>query len=412
MRIAIASDWFYPKIGGIESHMDELARHLLNAGHEPHIITHDYRYLAPYNDGFPYPVHRFRGLIYLKEYHVSLSPGQLQKINKLYKTMDFDLTHVHSIYSPFSIAVANLSRGIRNVPVVATNHSFFGEPKMGDIIKPLLRYYLRRMDAFIAVSTPVAEDTKELLGESLGDRAVEIIPNGIDVSYWRPADDEERENARNKLGIRDNEIVLLYVGRMTERKQAHRLPFVISSALKMSDMEKYRVRVIMIGNGPMRDKLEENLRITNIIDRTILMDFIPRKSLREIYWAADVVLMPGMLEAFPIVGLEASATGKLIVGRNESGLSDLIIDGQTGFLSYSEKELSEKLSIVLSHTELIPKMGKEARKRAEKEFAWDVILKRLLSVYKSAINRAEGFNNRYLVYKAFRRVANDDNTEF
>ncbi len=409
MRIAIASDWFYPKIGGIEAHMDELARHLLDAGHEPHIITHDYRYLAPYNDGFPYPVHRFSGSIYLREYHVSLSPGQLRKINRLYRTMDFDLTHVHSIYSPFSIAVANLSRGIRNVPVVATNHSFFGEPKMGDIIKPLLRYYLRRMDVFIAVSTPVAEDTKELLGQSLRDRSVEIIPNGIDVDYWRPADEEERENARSNLGIKDNEIVLLYVGRMTERKQAHRLPFVISSALKMSGMDKYHVKIIMVGNGSMRDKLEENLRITGIVNRTILMDFMPREKLREIYWAADVVLMPGILEAFPIVGLEASATGKLIVGRNESGLSDLIIDGQTGFLSYSEKELSEKLAIVLSHTELIPKMGKEARKRAEKEFAWKVTLKRLLSVYKAAINRAEEFDNRYLLYRVFRRIADGNN---
>ncbi len=405
MKIAIASDWFYPKVGGIEAHMDELARHLLDAGHEPHVITHDYRYLAPYNDGFPYPVHRFRGSVYLRDYHISLSPGQLWRINGLYKSVDFDVTHVHSIYSPFSIAVANLSRGIRGVPVVATNHSFFGEPRLGGVIKSLLRYYLRRMDAFVAVSTPVAEDTRRLLGRSLGNRIVTTIPNGIDVEYWRPPEEEEREKARNMLNLGGNEIALLYVGRMTERKQAHRLPFVISKALEMSGTPKDRIRVIIIGNGPMKEALKSNLDATGLRERAILMDFIPRQNLREIYWAADVVLMPGMLEAFPIVGLEASATGKLIVGRNESGLSDLIVDGQTGFLSYSEEELSQKLAAVLSRTELIPKMGKEARERAEREFSWDVILKRLLEVYRTAINRGEEFDDRYLLYRAIRRIA-------
>ncbi|WP_456395530.1 glycosyltransferase family 4 protein [Thermococcus sp.] len=405
MKIAIASDWFYPKVGGIEAHMDELARHLLDAGHEPHVITHDYRYLTPYNDGFPYPVHRFRGSVYLRDYHISLSPGQLWRINGLYKSVDFDVTHVHSIYSPFSIAVANLSRGIRGVPVVATNHSFFGEPRLGGVIKSLLRYYLRRMDAFVAVSTPVAEDTRKLLGRSLGNRIVTTIPNGIDVEYWRPPEEEEREKARDMLNLGGNEIALLYVGRMTERKQAHRLPFVISKALEMSGTPKYRIRIIIIGNGPMKKALESNLDATGLRERAILMDFIPRQNLREIYWAADVVLMPGMLEAFPIVGLEASATGKLIVGRNESGLSDLIVDGQTGFLSYSEEELSQKLAAVLSRTELIPRMGKEARERAEREFSWDVILKRLLEVYRTAINRAEEFDDRYLLYRAIRRIA-------
>ncbi|WP_456453727.1 glycosyltransferase family 4 protein [Thermococcus sp.] len=405
MKIAIASDWFYPKVGGIEAHMDELARHLLDAGHEPHVITHDYRYLTPYNDGFPYPVHRFRGSVYLRDYHISLSPGQLWRINGLYKSVDFDVTHVHSIYSPFSIAVANLSRGIRGVPVVATNHSFFGEPRLGGVIKSLLRYYLRRMDAFVAVSTPVAEDTRKLLGRSLGNRIVTTIPNGIDVEYWRPPEEEEREKARDMLNLGGNEIALLYVGRMTERKQAHRLPFVISKALEMSGTPKDRIRIIIIGNGPMKKALESNLDATGLRERAILMDFIPRQNLREIYWAADVVLMPGMLEAFPIVGLEASATGKLIVGRNESGLSDLIVDGQTGFLSYSEEELSQKLAAVLSRTELIPRMGKEARERAEREFSWDVILKRLLEVYRTAINRAEEFDDRYLLYRAIRRIA-------
>ncbi|ACJ15902.1 glycosyltransferase [Thermococcus onnurineus NA1] len=402
LKIAIASDWFFPKIGGIETHMDELARNLLKAGHEPYVITHDYRHLRPYGDDFPYPVRRFPASIYVKSHHISVGLGQLWKINEFYKEVGFDITHVHSIYSPFSIAVANLSRGIRGVPVVATNHSFYGNPRIGPILGPMLRYHLRRIDSFIAVSTPVANDTKHLLENKLNGRPVVVVPNGIDVEKWRPPEPEEREKARKALGLSD-EIVLFYIGRMTERKQAHRLPFVISSAIKLSGIDKRMIRLIAVGNGVMRPKLEENLKVTGLAERTTLFDFMPREKVMEFYWAADIVLMPGMLEAFPMVGLEASATGRTIVGRNESGLSDLIVDGVTGFLGNSEEELSRKLAQVLTNEDLIERMGTEARRRAEKEFSWDIILKKLLRVYRLTMESADGTDKRYLLYKLIRR---------
>ncbi|ASJ03562.1 glycosyl transferase [Thermococcus profundus] len=404
LKIAIASDWFFPKIGGIETHMDELARNLLAAGHEPYVITHDYRHMGPYEDGFPYPVKRFHSSIYLKSYHISLSPSQLWKINQFYKEIRFDITHVHSIYSPFSIAVANLSRGIRDVPVVATNHSFYGDPKADPIIGPMLRYYLRRVDSFVAVSTPVARDTKRLLGKRLNGRPVIVVPNGIDTEKWRPPEPEERENARRALGLAD-EIVLFYTGRMTERKQAHRLPFIVSKALEVSGVPREKIRLVAVGNGEMRAKFEENLRRTNLMGRTLLFDFVPRDRLIEFYWAADIVLMPGILEAFPMVGLEASATGRMIVGRNESGLSDLILDGTTGFLGDSEGEVAQKLGEVLTNPEIIEKMGREARKRVVEEFSWDVVLKRILEVYRATIEASDGVDKRYLLYKLWRRVS-------
>lgn len=404
LKIALASDWFFPKIGGIETHMDELARALLKEGHEPYVITHDYRYLGHYEDNFPYPVKRFPSSIYLKEHHISLGPSQLWKINQFYKEEQFDITHVHSIYSPFSIAVANLSRGIRDIPVVATNHSFYGNPKADPIIGPMLRYYLRRIDSFIAVSTPVARDTKELLGNKLNGRPVLVVPNGIDVEKWRPPEPEEREKVRNSLGISD-EIVILYTGRMTERKQAHRIPFIISKALELSGVSRRKVKLIAVGNGEMRPKFEENLRKSGLAERSVVLDFVPRDRLIEFYWAADVVLMPGILEAFPMVGLEASATSRAIVGRNESGLSDLVLDGVTGFLGDSEEEVASKLGRVLMNPELVERMGREARRRAVEEFSWDVIVKKILEVYRMTIEMADGNDKRYLLYKLWRRIS-------
>jgi len=303
-RIALASDWFYPKVGGIEAHMDELARNLLKAGHEPYVITHDYRYMMPYGDGFPYPVERFPATFYIKKHHISISPTQLWRINEFYKRIDFDITHIHSIYSPLAIAVANVSRGIRNVPVVATNHSFFGNPPLSALGLANIRFSLRKVDHFIAVSTPIARDTERVLGDWLAGRPITVIPNGIDTKAWRPPEPEERERARKKLGVED-EVVLFYVGRMTSRKMAHRLPFVIKRALQLSNLPKEKILFLAVGEGEKRAELEENIRRAGLEDVSRLFSFLPRDELPEFYWAADVVLMPGILEAFPVVGLEA-----------------------------------------------------------------------------------------------------------
>ncbi len=403
LKIAIASDWFYPKIGGIEAHIDELARNLLSAGHEPYVITHDYRYMKPYVDSFPYRVVRFPSTIYFRKYHVSVGYDQLWRINEFYKEVNFDITHVHSIYSPLAVAVSKISRGIRNVPVVATNHSFYGRPPLDPLIRAFVRHHLKRVDTFIAVSTPVADDTRELLGHKLNGRPVVVVPNGINVKKWRPPDSNEREWARRDLGVRD-EIVILYLGRMTKRKNAHRIPLIVREALRKSNLPKRKVRLVIIGDGPMRPTLEDNLRKTGLGEVAELYDFMERGRLLPLYWASDLVLMPGILEAFPVVGLEAMATGNPVIGRNESGLSDMVLNGKTGLLAVSEEGMAENLARAFQDREMLVEMGIEARKRAEKEFSWDVVLKRILRVYKMTIDIGNEVDRLYLAYKMMRRI--------
>ncbi|CAD5243938.1 glycosyltransferase family 4 protein [Thermococcus camini] len=403
LKIAIASDWFYPKIGGIESHIDELARNLVLMGHEPYVLTHDYRYMKPYIDSFPYHVVRFPATLYFRKYHSSVGFSQLWRINEFYKKVGFDITHVHSIYSPLAVAVSKISRGIRDVPVIATNHSFYGRPSLGFLMGPFIRHHLKRIDTFVAVSTPVAEDTRNLLGNKLNGRPVVVVPNGIDVRKWRPPEPEERERARSDLGVRD-EIVVLYLGRMTERKQAHRIPVMVKEALKRSGIPKSKVKLIMVGNGPMRPVLEKNLRETGIGEITELYDFMERGRLLPLYWAADLVLMPGILEAFPVVGLEAMATGNPVIGRNESGLSDMVLHGITGLLAVSEGGMADNLARVFEEPELLVEMGVAARERAGREFSWEVVLKRLLRVYRMTIEVGSDVDRLYLPYKLMRRL--------
>ncbi len=402
LKVALASDWFHPKVGGIETHIHELALKLLERGHEPHVITHDYRVLAPYTDSFPYPVHRFSSFIYFKESHISLGPNLLWQANELYKRVGFDVTHVHSIYSPLSIAIANLSRGIRSVPVVATNHSFFGKPRLGLLIQRLIRHYTRRVDVFIAVSSPVAEDTRRVLGESLKDRPVLTIPNAVDPEFWRPPTEDEKQRARRELGLDDEGMAVAVVGRLTERKGIHRVPDILRKAKHLAG--KDRIYLLIAGDGPLKTLIMEEITRNGLDGSSRLLGFMPRAKLRSVYWAADALLIPGPLEALPITSLEAMSCGLPIIAWRGSGLTDVVLDGETGFLVRSLDEFAERLALLAGDEDLRHRLGGHARRRIVEEFSWDRVLDRILEAYRVAIDRAAGDDKRYLLYRLWRRV--------
>lgn len=407
LRVALVSDWFYPKIGGIETHMHELALNLLRAGHEPHVITHDYRHHrggAGWDDRrLPYPVHRLHGSIYFKRVHVSLGLGALVEANRLYKRCRFDVTHVHSIYSPLGLAVAKVSRGVRDVGVVATNHSLFSwGSRFSRLAAPLVRRSLRHVDVFIAVSRVVEEDTRRLLGDRLGDRPLLRIPNAVDPVYWRPPEPEERERARRALGIGDGEYTVLVVGRFTRRKAVHRAPRLVAAAAEKAGR---RTRLLIVGDGELRRPVEEEAaRYSGGLLRVTIHGFQPRERLRLYYWAADTTFITSRMEAFSITAVESMATGTPVVGYRGCGLEDVVARG-TGFLAGSDDEVIEALARLAADEELRYRVAAAAAKRAQALFTWDAVLPKILDAYRLAITIAEAEDKHYLLHRAWLKIS-------
>lgn len=399
LKIALASDWFYPKIGGIETHIHELALALQRMGHEPHVFTHDYRVLKPYRDSFPYPVHRLRGTFYLKSAHISLGAGSLIEANRVYKEVGFDITHIHSIYSPLAIAIANLSRGIRGVPVVATNHSLFSWRYSTIPIVYVLRRLLRRVDAYIAVSRKVAEDSRRLL--NLNGHPVYIVPNAVDPSFWRPPEAEERNGARKRLGIPEDRFTVVAVGRFTRRKRMHVVPRIVKEAAKRAGK---RLHVVIVGDGPLAGLVKEEARRCSPYTSIDIIGFVERQRLREIYWAADVAIVPARLEAFSIAALESMACGVPVIGFRESGVSDAIADGVTGFLVDSDEEAAARIAELALDDDLRAKLSQNAPLHVARHFSWDKVVQSILEIYRATIDAASGSDKRYLLYKLWRWI--------
>ena len=399
LKIALASDWFYPKIGGIETHIQELAYNLLKLGHEPHVITHDYRkFPSRFEDNFPFPVHRLKGEIYNAKEHVSVGVLLIHQANKLYKREKFDITHVHSIYSPFGIIIANLSKGIRDVPTVATNHSFFEWRLRREVWLPLLRYALKRIDAIIAVSRAVAQDTEKVVKKN---KPIYIIPNAVDVGFWRPPDHEERVRARRMIGAEPFDFVVFAPGRFTERKRIHEVPRIVANASRLLGPGKRRLYLVITGDGPLADKVKDEARRYSDLIRVYLNGFVDKRMMRNYYWAADLTIVPSRLEAFSITALESMACGVPVIGYRGGGIEDLILDSVTGFLVRDDADAAEKIALLAMNDALHASMREKAPYHVAKNFSWDKVIYWILDVYKTVIDSANPGEQLFLLYRAW-----------
>ena len=405
LKIAVVSDWFYPKVGGIETHIDELATRLVRLGHEVHVFTHDYRKYewGGHEPARPYAVHRLHGRFYIKAHHISLGPGALIEANAIYKKVGFDITHVHSLYSPLGLALANLSRGIRGVPVVATNHSLFSwSNPVARALLPILRRELRRIDCFIAVSSVVADDTRRVLGRGLRLKPVYVVPNAVDPKFWRPPEPEERKRARRRLGIDEDESVVVVVGRLTRRKAVHTAPRIVRRAAELLGR---RITLVIVGDGPLRERVEEEAaRHSNGLLRVELRGFMEREALRSVYWAGDVLLLTSHMEAFSITALEAMASGMVVVGYADSGVRDILQHGG-GVLVEDEMGASKALAGFFADRERLEVQRRRAVQVVQERFSWDTVLPRILSVYRSTIDYAGLEDYEYLLHRIWVKLS-------
>ncbi|NJD99672.1 glycosyltransferase family 1 protein [Thermococcus sp. LS1] len=379
LKIALVSDWFFPSVGGIEYHIHDLATQLTYLGHDVHVITRSGTYP---DENLPYEVHRFKGRITMDGSHVSIGTDMLKKVNELYKQEHFDITHGHSIYSPMAVGVANLSAGIRCVPSIVTGHSLLGDSILNPVYIMLLRFSLRKVSSFIAVSNAVEKDMRSILGKSLRNREIYLIPNGIDTDFWKLP--EDKEELKEAIGLRG--VVITTTSRLTKRKRIHVIPKI---AKRIKEEYGGDVTFMIIGDGPERSHIERLVREYGVGDIVKLLGRQPREKVREYLQASDVYLSPTVYEAFGIAALEALACGVPVVANNHGGISEIVEHGRTGLVSHNDHELVQNLMSLIANEERRQEMSKNARKSVKNRFNWETLVLQVLNAYERTMEQAD-----------------------
>ena len=129
-------------------------------------------------------------------------------------------------------------------------------------------------------------------------------------------------------------------------------------------------------------KLKEYVNLNNL--SVEFKGVVPYNDLKALYSACDIFVLPSFEEGDPMSLKEALASGKPLIASNVGGIPMQIKDEWNGFLVEpgNERQLAEKIMLLLDHREEIRKMGRNSRKLAEDEFDWNKVVKRYLKIYE------------------------------
>jgi len=264
-------------------------------------------------------------------------------------------------------------------------------------------YFLKRLTAekeiieSSSVIISLAQTELKNLNEFYGCpvEKIKVIPGAINLKHWPLI---EKNKARERLGIKPEEFVILFVGRLEWRKGIGTL----ISAAKLLREELPNLKVLIVGgkifgrNKNMIDfkeykRLEEKAKEEGIKDIVVFTGNIENRSLPVYYRAADVFAIPSYYEPFGLVALEGMASETPVVASRVDGLSRTIKDGENGLLFAPRNafDLKEKIVLIYKSKDLALKLTENARKDVANNYSWGRVAEQISQIYNNLIKKNE-----------------------
>jgi len=342
--------------GGIKTHVEALSHEFEKLGHEVKRI-----------DQFSLGSHMLGNSEGGISYGFDFALGKIKK-----EVEDCDVLHIHHA-ATFSEYFLPFSSICSEVNIVNTFHIQAGEGLSGEVAKTLISMlvtlYAGRSKKFISVSAEIAEYIRQycygyINGNSGNGTELVVIPNGVDVNRFYPAEKDEREsNGRGKS------ICIGYLGRLSPEKN------IINMIKAVKGLDVDNVCLKIAGAGPLYAKVK---RLED--DRIKVLGYV--EDAPSFYRSVDVFLLPSKLEAQPIALLEAMASGLPVIATNV-GDNKYFVRGNGIICGTSAKEIGAAIKEMLREDR--EKMGIESRKLVEHDYTWDKIAARTLDVYKATL---------------------------
>ena len=355
--------------GGLETFIADLVGHGLRHGVQPVVATLEHRgriFDELAIAGVPV---RFLGK------RVGLDWSVVGAVAALARHHGSDLIHAHNTGAGLYSALA----GLRDrLPVVMTRHSLStGDGCSGRILR---RLAAGLCTITVCVSAEIAQQAfKE---DKTPRRKLYLVMNGVDLARFHESL-VRRGEARTRLGLNENDRVVMTVGRLTPVKnQALMLRAVNKLALKRPSL-----RLVFVGDGPERKRLEALAEALGLPGRVVFAG--DRPDVNELLCAADCFLLSSDHEGAPKALLEAMASSLPIVSTAVGGVPDMIGHGHSGLLAPrgDHAALAARLAQVLDDPALANALGRAARREAERRFSLDQMARQYLHIYATALSR-------------------------
>jgi glycosyltransferase involved in cell wall biosynthesis len=248
-------------------------------------------------------------------------------------------------------------------------------------------YYLfaklivRKFDHIITVTSRLRDYTISKLGST--SEKVSVVYNGVDADKFEPS--IKGDIIREKYCIKDNEFVLIFAKAMIPQNGPQ---FLLKAMPRILDKHP-NVRLIMAGDGPLREKLIQFAKKENFLEKIVFPGVVPHDLMRYFLAASDAVVIPSVSssdqeEGMPNIMLEGMAMGKAIIASEIGGMKEIIDNRGIGILVPDKDDLSIAKAVfqLIQNPIYCSVLGEIAREYVTQNMTWARIADTTVAIYE------------------------------
>ncbi|HLD27880.1 MAG TPA: glycosyltransferase family 4 protein [Patescibacteria group bacterium] len=378
LKIAQIVSTFPPYRGGMGNVAYHLTDSLSRLGYEVVVFTPKTK-LSDVNMQSYFKIHKL-----LPQFKFGNSAIVLQLA---YHLLKFDLVHLHYPFLGASLGVilAKLIRGKKIKFILHYHMDLVGQDWRSFVYKFYNWIFLSSLIKFsdYVITTSADYLKMSLLGKYYfkNEDKFEIIPNGVDLDYFKPRHKDSLLMTRYKL---HDKKVILFVGGLDS---AHYFKGVNYLLKAFERLKREDVKLIIVGEGNLKSVYEDMVDSSGLNHQVIFIGYVPDQELVKYYNLCDLLVLPSIdkSEAFGMVLLEAMACGKAVLASSLPGVRQVVEVNVNGrlFKPKDADNLASHLNRLLDDKNDLVNFGANGRKIVEKDYSWKTITETLLKIYQS-----------------------------
>ena len=373
MKILITTDLYTTSTNGVVTSVRNLMEELTKKGHEVRVLTLSEKLKSHKDDHIYYIKSLPLGIVY-PDVRMPVS----YRHRYLRELIAWKPDVIHSQCECFSYQFAGYISRKTGAPIVHTYHTLyeqyvtyiFPSKRLGAyLVGVLSKLRLRKAEAVVA---PTAKVEKVLKNYGLCN-PIHVVPSGIAMEQHKQRiTPEERLRSRSELGIPEDALVLLNLGRLGTEKNLTELVELFAAVRMHSD----KLILLIVGDGPAKAELEETAARLGVGDCVIFTGMVPPEKVHSYYQLGDVFVSASTSETQGLTYVEAAANGLPLLCRRDPCLEGVLQEGRNGWEYEAEEEFCEILDTIISNPDCCRTAGTESEQIAasyDKEYFADKI---------------------------------------
>ena len=302
----------------------------------------------------------------------------IKRFASLLTEKEVDIIHAHQ-YTPYFYSVLASFFSKKKPAVIFTEHG----RHQPDKVRPKRVIFNKIFQYFTSRFTGVAKFSKDSLVEfeKIPASKIDVIYNGIDLEKF-PRQFSKTE-IRKKLNFNADDKLIGIIARLDPIKDHKSLITAISFIKDTLP----NCKLLIVGDGPMRDELEQQTESLNLKNNVIFLGM--RTDVPDILMALDIFVLPSIMEATSVTLLEAMSASLPVIATKVGGNKEIVIDGTTGILveSQTPKEIASALEQLLNNIEVSKNMGLAGRQRVEQNFTFQKMIDQYKQLYLEILKK-------------------------